>query len=283
MKIRNIRFRNNIGRFTESDIYYPALQGSKEKRPFVLLLHGFRAFKDWGFFPYFAQQLADAGYFAGTIDFSLNKLIDKEKCLFDMDSFSINTVTQEITEANTLLEFLLNRKYVDNEFIENWNGEIYLIGHSLGGALAIMVAGHIPAVTKLVTICSIYDFDIYTERQKNDWLKNGFKKFTDSATNQTFILDVNFLLDRLTYVADKSVTSVVSKLNIPYYIIHTEADATVSPKAATILAESVKNKDLLKMDIIQHGNHLLNVEHPFTKTNPILENIINSVIIFFDK
>jgi predicted alpha/beta-fold hydrolase len=283
MEIKNIKFENNIKEWTNCSLYFPKLENKKSNsKPLVLLIHGFRAFKDWGFFPYFAEKIAEFGYFASTIDFSLNTLIDKEKCLFDMERFSKNTVTQEITEAKLFLSMLNNKEFVGEEFAKYWNGDVYLIGHSLGGALAIITAEGLSNVKKLATICSIFDFDIYTERQKEDWIKNGFKEFTDSTTNQKIKLDVNFLLDRLTYSGEKSLTSVVSKLNIPYYILHTEADATVSPKAATILANAVSNKKLLKMDIIKSGNHLLNSSHPFKESNPVLEKIISSILDFFD-
>jgi len=282
MKIKNIKFKNNINEWTNCSIYFPNLKNqTNNSKPFVLLIHGFRAFKDWGFFPYFAEKIAEFGYFASTIDFSLNTLIDKEKCLFDMERFSKNTVTQEISEAKLFCSLLKNQNFIDEEFEKFWNGEIFLIGHSLGGALAIMTAENLPTVRKLVTICSIFDFDIYTERQKEDWLKNGFKEFTDSTTNQKIRLDVNFLLDRLTYSGEKSLTSVVSRLKIPYYILHTEADATVSPKAATILANAVSDKNLMKMEIIKSGNHLLNSSHPFKETNPVLEKIIKNILDFF--
>ena len=284
MEVKNIKFENNIQEWTECSIYFPELENQKtHSKPIVLLIHGFRAFKDWGFFPYFAEKIAKFGYFASTIDFSLNTLLDAEKCLFDMERFSKNTVTQEIIEAKLFLALLNNEKIVGEKFAKYWNGEIYLIGHSLGGALAIMTADGLQNVKKLATICSIFDFDIYTERQKDDWVKKGFKEFTDSTTNQKFVLDVNFLLDRLTYSGEKSLTAVVSRLNIPYYILHTEADATVSPKAATILANAVSDKNFLQMDIIKAGNHLLNSSHPFRETNPVLEKIISSILDFFSK
>ena len=282
MEIKDIKFENNINEWTECSIYFPNLENQKSNsKPLVLLIHGFRAFKDWGFFPYFAEKIAEFGFFASTVDFSLNTLIDKEKCLFDMERFSKNTVTQQITEAKLFLSMLQNENFVGEKFARYWSGDVYLIGHSLGGALAIMTADGLPSVKKLATICSIFDFDIYTERQKEEWKKNGFKEFTDTTTNQKIRLDVNFLLDRLTYSGEKSLTSVVSRLKIPYYILHTEADATVSPKAATILANAVLDKSFLKMEIVKSANHLLNSSHPFSETNPVLEKIISDILDFF--
>jgi len=73
----------------------------------------------------------------------------------------------------------------------------------------------------------------------------------------------------------------VSRLDIPYYIIHTQADATVHPKAADFLANATKQTTLYKKEILPKTNHLLNCNHPFDSTNDALEQIINKVGHFF--
>ena len=40
--------------------------GRATPRPAVVVLHGFKGFKDWGFFPPFAERIARAGMTAGT-------------------------------------------------------------------------------------------------------------------------------------------------------------------------------------------------------------------------
>ena len=279
IEIQKFSFENNIKEITSCDIY--CSKNNDVKTPFVLLLHGFRAFNTWGFFPYFATRLAESGFIAGCLDFSLNTLLDKEKQWFDMDRFRKNTVTQMITESKMLISNL-EHFFKSNNLINKWNGEIYLLGHSLGGALAIAVADNVSIVKKLVTICSISDIDIYTIRQKEKWESLGYKEFIDTNTGQNIILDVDFLQDRLTYTGDKSLAAMVSRLKIPTYFIHTEADATVSPKSLEILAASFSNKKLLKTELIPKANHLLNCVHPFEETNFALEHIINNVILFYD-
>jgi pimeloyl-ACP methyl ester carboxylesterase len=248
-------------------------------QPIAIFIHGFRAFRDWGFIPHIATGLANSGIMTLAIDFSMNVLTDKENILFDMDLFRKNTVTQEITEVRMLINKIADGSI---NLPTAWNGEVYLIGHSLGGAIAIMSAYEQPIVTKLVTICSICDFDIYTARQKEKWNALGRKEFTDSTSGQLIILDLNFLLDRLQYSGEMSLTSIVSKLNIPYFVLHTEADATVNPKTAYILANAVINKELVRVEIVPHGNHQLNTIHPFTDTNPVLEHIIEAMAKFLN-
>ena len=282
-----ITFNNNINEITSCDFYFDNSIISGNSSPFVLFTYGFRAFNDWGFIPYFAERFASNGFIFGVIDFSLNTLSDRERQLFDMDRFRRNTVTQMLTEARMLLNNL-SLHLGQCGISDRWSGDVYLVGHSLGGALAIALADSNSAensfsIKKLVTICSISDIDIYTIRQKEQWEELGYKEFVDTTTGQNIILDVSFLRDRLTYTGDRSLAAMISRLNIPTYFIHTEADATVSPKSLNILSDSFTKKELLRTELVPKANHLLNCTHPFEGTNDALELIINNVISFYLK
>ena len=283
---KTFNFINNIEEYTSCDIFF-SNNNKNKKSPFVLFLHGFRAFKEWGFFPYFAERLAEVNFITGCLGFSLNTITNKNTQWFDMDRFRRNTVTQMITEVELFINQLNENFLFDSQIETFWNNEIYIIGHSLGGALAIVLTSKLnnansnKIIKKLVSICSIYDFDVYTEKQKQHWFKTKTKEFIDKTTGQNIILNLEFLTDRLTYTDKKSVLSMVSRLTIPYYILHTAADATVSPKAANILASAVSSPTLFIKEIIPKGNHLLNSTHPFENSNPVLECVIRKVINFF--
>ena len=44
--------------------------GDGKGRPAVVVCHGFKGFKDWGFFPHLAHRLANAGLTTVTFNFS---------------------------------------------------------------------------------------------------------------------------------------------------------------------------------------------------------------------
>ena len=44
--------------------------------PCIILVHGFKGFKDWGSFPYAAKYFAKEGYFVLTFNFSHNGIGD---------------------------------------------------------------------------------------------------------------------------------------------------------------------------------------------------------------
>lgn len=274
MRKEIIEVVNNIQQNTRCYICYPQL--FSKPMPFVLFIHGFRAFANWGFIPYMMEKIAENGFITGAIDFSLNEVIDYERGWFNMDKFRTNTITQQINEATILLDKLC---------LENWNGEVYLIGHSLGGGLAINVANNLSnKVRKLCTINSICDYDIYTAQQKKQWLNNGTKIFI-GPTGQEIILNDTFLKDRLTYCGKRSILSTIASLDCALLLLHGDGDVTVSKERSKKLYDAAlasKNNKEVKFEIIKHCNHLLNSQHPFEATNTVLDEVIEVIVRFMN-
>ena len=66
-----------------------AVSHGDESAPAVLVAHGFKGFKDWGMFPWLAEQIAEAGLRAIRFDFSHNGV---EETDFDrLDLFMLDT------------------------------------------------------------------------------------------------------------------------------------------------------------------------------------------------
>lgn len=247
-------------------------------RPILIISHGFKAYREWGFFPYMAEQYAKSGMIVINIDFSQNGVIDAEKGIFDIDIFRSVTVTQEIEDLNLVIDNLSS--LLDKYSIEVWNGEIYLLGHSLGGAVSIITASQRNDIDKLVTWGSIGDIDRNTQRQKDDWRAKGVMEFENRITGQMLYLDLEYLEDKLRNKEKYDLEKCIAKLDIPTLIVHGDKDFTVSTKEAKILHNAAKNAELC---IINKANHTFNCRHPFTGTNEMLDNAINSTIEFLKK
>lgn len=251
---------------------------NSEKQPIIIVTHGFKAYREWGFFPYMAEQYAESGMIVLNIDFSLNGVIDPVKGTFDIDKFRAITVTQEIADLNAVIDNL-NQILAENE-IENWNGEIYLYGHSLGGAVSIITASKRKDISKVVTWGSIGDIDRNTDRQKADWRAKGVMEFENRITGQILYLDVEYLEDKLRNKSDYDLEKCASELTMPLLVVHGDKDFTVRMGDAERLHNSAPNSELA---IINKCNHTFNCRHPFTGTNEILEETINTTIGFLQK
>jgi pimeloyl-ACP methyl ester carboxylesterase len=247
-------------------------------QPILIISHGFKAYREWGFFPYMAEQYAQSGMIVINIDFSQNGVVDAEKGIFDADVFRTVTVSQEINDLNAVID---NLKYLLNEYsIEGWNGEVFLLGHSLGGAVSVITASQRNDISKVVTWGSIGDIDRNTQRQKDDWRAKGVLEFENRITGQMLYLDVEYLEDKLRNKEKYDLEKCISELDIPTLIVHGDKDFTVRMKEAKMLDNAAKNSELC---IINKANHTFNCRHPFTVTNEILDQAINSTIEFLKK
>ncbi len=244
----------------------------------LITTHGFKAYREWGFFPYMAEQYALSGIIVINIDFSQNGVVNAEKGIFDVDLFRTVTVTQEIKDLNTVIDNL--KTLLENNSIEGWNGDVYLLGHSLGGAVSIITASQRNDVTKVVTWGSIGDIDRNSQRQKDDWRAKGVMEFENRITGQMLYLDVEYLEDKLRNNEKYDLELCISKLDIPTLIVHGDKDFTVSTKEAEKLNNAAKYSELC---IIKKANHTFNCRHPFTGTNEILDEAINTTIEFLKK
>ncbi len=75
-------------------------------RATVIVCHGFKGFKAWGFFPHLAERLARAGYEAVTFDFSRNGIGDNPTEFSRLDLFAGNTYSHELADLQTVVRWV---------------------------------------------------------------------------------------------------------------------------------------------------------------------------------
>jgi pimeloyl-ACP methyl ester carboxylesterase len=271
------QIENKFGDILSGDIYYPV--ANKGKSPLIIISHGFKGFKDWGFFPYISNLFALRNSIVICFNFSHNGNPNREMIITDTKKFADNTISKEIND----LEFIISifTKDIVEEFSrvkEIWNGSIFLLGHSLGGGVSLLVARKNPLVKKVALWASIAKFDRYTERQKNEWKKQGYIEFTNQRTNQLLRMNIDYLED---IEENKyNLPLIISQMSIPVLLIHGKQDVTVPMKEAQILIDSDVN-NILSYEIIENTGHIFGIEHPFFGTTPALENAINLTFDFF--
>lgn len=253
----------------------------ESKQPLNIILHGFKAYRNWGFIPYLAENLANNCGPTINLDFSLNGILDEEKVLYDVDKFRSNTVSQQLCDINFLLNELKNvDSVIFNKLKDCWNGEINLIGHSLGGACSIVTAYENSQISKIILWGTISKTDRNTKRQKDEWRKTGFIQFTESHSGQILFLDVEYLEDKERNAERIDLRKKISELEIPICIIHGKLDFTVKINEAEILIKSASKSKNLEFLFIDRCNHTFGVGHNFDGTNYGLDLAIEKTINF---
>ena len=123
--------------------------GRTSPQPAVLVIHGFKGFKDWGMFPPLAVRLARAGLSAISFNLSGSGVDDAGDFAFP-EKFGHNTFSAELHDIEVVLEALLaGRLGVAPPTA------VGLFGHSRGGGMAILCAAGNPRIGAMVTWSAI--------------------------------------------------------------------------------------------------------------------------------
>lgn len=257
--------KNNIytgadNRLSLYDIFIPKGSVVHRKLPLVILLHGFKGYKDWGAWDEIAKLFTSQHVVFCKMNFSHNGGTVENPIDFpDLEAFSENNYSKEIFDVQTVIDELLTNKEI-NTIIDTKN--ITLIGHSRGGGVAITEGYHHNKITKIVTWAGVSDF----EKRFNDaealayWKKNKVVFIENSRTKQQMPLKYQFYED---FVKNKNrfdIPSILNKLKKPILVIHAELDETVLKEEALLIKSKVAHAKYFE---IKNANHVFNTSHPF--------------------
>ncbi|NOX65541.1 MAG: prolyl oligopeptidase family serine peptidase [Chlorobi bacterium] len=242
----------------------------------IIITHGFKGFKDWGFFPYTAEYLSNLGYYVITFNFSHNGIGSNKLEFTELEKFAENTFSLEIEELTEIV-----KAYRENFFGEVNNPKIGLLGHSRGGAIALLTALNLDRITAVVTWSSVSNLDRYSERQKIEWRKKGYFAVMNSRTKQEMRLNVSLLNDLEANKDDKlNITKAAANLGIPLLIAHGKEDLAVKFKEAEELYEH-SDKSITELFPIENTGHTFGCVHPFAGTNEKFDKLLIKTGQFF--
>jgi pimeloyl-ACP methyl ester carboxylesterase len=246
--------------------------------PCLIYVHGFKGFKDWGFIPYLASYFSNNGFCVLTFNFSHNGVGSLLNEFDELDKFSKNTISIEISELSDLVD-----AYKSGFFGKDVDGRIGFIGHSRGGAVSLLTAVNQPELSAVSVWCSVDKLDRYTERQKTEWREKGFVEVLNSRTKQLMRMNVSLLEDIEEHRnGSLNIEKAVRNIGKPLLIVHGEQDVTVP----IVEAEQIfKWSDKLhsKFVRIPATGHTFNVEHPFSGSNDKFEMVLEKTKDFFRK
>ncbi|MFZ1290343.1 MAG: acyl-CoA thioester hydrolase/BAAT C-terminal domain-containing protein [Melioribacteraceae bacterium] len=248
-----------------------------EKGNCLILVHGFKGFKDWGFGPHLGEFFAQNKYFVITFNFSHNGIGENFTEFTELDKFAENTYSREISELNQIIS-----AYKNNFFgKKNSDNKIGLIGHSRGGAISIIEASKNKNVDALVAWATISNFDRFTQKQKDEWYRKGFIEVLNVRTRQKMRMNISFLEDFEKNSELLNIEKALSKIEIPFLILHGDQDLAVSIKEAEIIY-NLANKNFTQLEIIKGTGHTFDIKHPFEGSSKVFDIVKNKTLNFFN-
>ena len=237
----------------------------KANKPLIVFLHGFKGFKDWGHFPKVAAYLAKNNFNVLKFNFSHNGGTAENPIDFpDLEAFSENMISKELVDLNCILKWI---KKEENNILSNINvEELYLLGHSRGGGVALLAANQFTVFKKVVTWAAVDDFisRLPNEIDLNHWKEKGERIVKNGRTKQDMPIKYSYVLDLLSKKDELNIELSVKKSKLPILLIHGEMDETVKLSAAKNIANWNKKASL---KIINGGNHTFGGKQPYTEND----------------
>lgn len=235
-------------------------------RTAIVVVHGFKGFKDWGFFPYLCVKLAVQDHAVISFNFSHNGIGSDPEVFSELEAFSQNTLSREVDELNHVLTSVLS-----GDLTPRPPRYVGLLGHSRGGGVAILAAGEMPEVDAVVTWGAIDHLDRWTEETVKEWREAGVMYVPNQRTGQHLPLSIAFWNDFQENQERLDLRRAAGALITPWLIVHGKEDLTVSVEEGKRLAQ---HSGGARLHLIEGAGHTLEATHPFAGTTPALEEAI---------
>ena len=253
-------------------------EGSKNE-PTIVICHGFKGFKDWGFFPVLAESLAEDGYATITFNFSRNGIGADPNNFTELEQFAKNTYSHELSDLRSVVDAIstgvVGKNIVDPE-------KIGLLGHSRGGGVALLHAAEDERIQCVATWSAIAKVDRYSDDIIKQWEKEGYIEMENKRTNQMMRLNKEFITDIKKNSKKLNILKAAENLKIPALIVHGDNDESVPMSEADEIYSKLDGYGN-ELEIIEGGTHTFGIRHPVEGVTPEFETVVDLTEIFFDK
>ena len=219
-------------------------------RALVVIVHGFKGFKDWGFFPWLAQRLTGHQLAVCRFNMSRSGIGDDPESFDRLDLFEHDTFSIELADLRLAV------RHGQKSFP---GLPTILLGHSRGGGIALLGASDVPDLRAVVAWSPISRCDHWDAAMRRDWDERGVTEILNQRTKQVMRVSRDVLDD---YEANRERLDIVraaESLRVPLLVVHGGRDESVPVGAGRLLAERATDASLV---VIERASHTFNAIHP---------------------
>jgi dienelactone hydrolase len=239
-------------------------------RPAVLVVHGFKGFKDWGMFPTLAERLARAGFTAVSFNLSGSGVDDSGEFAFPQ-RFGQNTWSIELADIERVMNAL-----AQGDLGVAPVARFGIVGHSLGGGAAILLAARDERIRALVTWAAVSRPNRWAA-QVEEWRARGQLDIVNSRTGQVLPLYIDRLEDIEENPDTLDIAAAAERITIPWLLLHGTADTSVPVEEGERLAAAAVHHSARAM-FFNGANHTFGAVHPFAGLNIDLAQAIDETV-----
>jgi dipeptidyl aminopeptidase/acylaminoacyl peptidase len=245
--------------------------GRISPQPAVLVVHGFKGFKDWGMFPHLAERLAQAGFTAVSLNLSGSGVDDAGEFSLP-DSFGHNTFSAELQDLGRVTDALMQ-----GELGVPAPSTLGIVGHSRGGGIAALQTARDPRVRALVTWAAISRVERWPQDQRAAWRATGQMEIQNARTGQVLPLYTDVLDDIEQNATSLDIEAAAERITVPWLIIHGTEDESVGFSEAETL-KAVSPSKTSRLLPVERGGHTFGATHPWRSATPELEVVFDSTL-----
>ena len=248
--------------------------GRDMPRPAVVIVHGFKGFKDWGMFPPLSDRLARAGFVA--VSFNLSGAgVDRAGNFVFPERFGHDTFSIEIEDLQSVINAL-----TAGSLEAAPPSSIGLLGHSRGGGVAVLETARDDRIAALVTWAAVSTVHRWPAEVVAEWRKAGRHDVVNSRTGDVLPLYTDVLDDNETNAERLDILGAAGRITVPWLLVHGEDDESVALEEGQRLAEVVRHP-ASRHEWIAGGAHTFGARHPWAGTTPELERAFAASVAWF--
>ena len=270
-----IVLENEAGLPVRGDLRVPEGVGSF---PVIVIVHGFKGFKDWGMFPPTASRLTERGFATLAINTSMNGVGEKPEEFTELEKFAKNTPRREVKDVRRALDAIGSGELsapLDA-------GRIGLLGHSKGGGAVLLTASVDDRVRCLVTWSSIATFYRNTDRALAEWREKGRLEIPNLRTGQILWQDLEVLEDLEASREEYDLEAACRRIRVPLLAVHGANDEAVDAGDAEKIVAWAGSAEK-RTEIVPKTGHTFGTAHPWPGPNPAWERAVAVTAEWFER
>lgn len=241
----------------------------------VVIVHGFKGFRQLGAWPALARALALRGHAAVNFDFSHNGVGDDGQ-FSRLDLFRENTQTRELDEIGAVIGALDGGRLAGRRM-----RRIGLLGHSRGGGDSVIVAAEDARVKALVTWAAVADIPgRWTPAQVAAWRRGHDVPIENVRTKQMMPIGPGYWVDLQEHRERLDISAAAARVTAPWLIVHGDADTSVGVGDAHALFDAAG--DNAELMVMEGTDHVFGVRHPYAGPTPELRAAAEATLEWFD-
>lgn len=230
--------------------------------PVAVFFHGFKGFKDWGYWHLAGDAFAATGIAFLRCNFSHNGVTPEHPQDFaDLEAFGQNNYSKELADIDAVLDWL-HLPETQQQYPLDLN-RLTFIGHSRGGGTGIIAAREDARIHRLITWASVARLDFFWRAKPDmvaEWRAKGVWYIENARTRQQMPLYFQLYEDFQKNADRFDLELALQDFPKPMLILHGSADTSVPPEAARRLKAWNPAADLR---IIDGADHVFGGKHPY--------------------